>query len=90
MPGPRRAAVETTGMLRKNITITPEENAFLDRHPEINQSALFRQVVESMMLAERAPHVASVQNVKLGKAVYRSGAIMYQRPAEKRRPSNGE
>ncbi|MCI4355986.1 MAG: hypothetical protein L3K18_02425 [Thermoplasmata archaeon] len=87
MPGPRRGATESTGMLRKNITITPEENAFLDRHPEINQSALFRQVVESMMLAERAPHVASVQNVKLGKAVYRSGAIMYQRPERRRSTS---
>jgi hypothetical protein len=76
-------------MLRKNITITPEENAFLDRHPEINQSALFRQVVESMMLAEKAPHVASIQNVKLGKAVYRSGAIMYQRN-ERRRTAGSE
>ena len=77
------------GMLRKNITITHEENAFLTRHPEINQSALFRQIVESMMLAEKAPHVASVQNVRLGKAVYRSGAIMYQR-SEKRRSSASE
>jgi hypothetical protein len=84
MPGVRRETVITEGMLRKNITITHEENAFLERHPEINQSALFRQVVESMMLAERAPHVASVQNLKLGKAVYRSGAIMFQRP-EKRK-----
>lgn len=72
-------------MLRKNITITPEENAFLERHPEINQSALFRQIVESMMVAERAPHAASVANVKLGKAVYRSGAVMFQRSAENRR-----
>ena len=71
-------------MQRKNITITPEENQFLERHPEINQSALFRQIVESMMLAERAPHMASIQNVRLGKAVYRSGAIMYQR-SDKRR-----
>jgi hypothetical protein len=83
MPGNRRE-MAPAGMQRKNITITPEENAFLDRHPEINQSALFRQVVESMMLAERAPHVASVQNLKLGKAVYRSGAIMFQK-AERRR-----
>ena len=83
MPGRGR---DSTGeaMLRKNITITPEENAFLDRHPEINQSALFRQVVESMMLAEKAPHVASVQNLKLGKAVYRSGAIMFQKAEKKR------
>ena len=66
-------------MLRKNITITPEEAAFLDRHPEINQSALFRQIVESMMLAERSPSVASTQSLRLGKAVYRSGAIMYQK-----------
>lgn len=76
-------------MLRKNITITHEENAFLERHPEINQSALFRQIVESMMMAEKAPHVASIQNIKLGKAVYRSGAIMYQRN-ERRRPSPTE
>jgi hypothetical protein len=89
MPGPRRGATDVAGMLRKNITITHEENAFLERHPEINQSALFRQIVESMMLAERAPHVASIQNVKLGKAVYRSGAIMYQRN-ERRRSSATE
>lgn len=89
MPGNRRDEREGVGMLRKNITITHEENAFLARHPEINQSALFRQIVESMMLAEKAPHVASVQNVRLGKAVYRSGAIMYQR-SEKRRTSSGD
>jgi hypothetical protein len=89
MPGPRRGASDAVGMLRKNITITHEENAFLERHPEINQSAHFRQIVESMMLAERAPHVASIQNVKLGKAVYRSGAIMYQRN-ERRRPAASE
>lgn len=78
---------EPTGhaMLRKNITITPEENAFLERHPEINQSALFRQIVESMMVAERGPHAASVANVRLGKAVYRSGAVMFQRSGESRR-----
>ena len=79
MPGNRRGESHVEGMLRKNITITAEESAFLDRHPEINQSALFRQIVESMMLAEKAPHVASVQPVRLGKAVYRSGAIMYQK-----------
>jgi hypothetical protein len=89
MPGPHRAVSESTGMLRKNITITHEENAFLERHPEINQSALFRQIVESMMMAEKAPHVASIQNIKLGKAVYRSGAVMYQRN-ERRRPSPTE
>jgi hypothetical protein len=72
------------GMLRKNITITPEESDFLDRHPEINQSALFRQIVESLMLAERSPSVASTQSVRLGKAVYRSGAIMFQKPSERR------
>jgi len=72
------------GMLRKNITITPEESEFLDRHPEINQSALFRQIVESLMLAERSPSVASTQQVRLGKAVYRSGAIMFQKPGERR------
>ncbi|MCI4336975.1 MAG: hypothetical protein L3K17_07280 [Thermoplasmata archaeon] len=89
MPGNRQNDRDAMGMLRKNITITHEENAFLTRHPEINQSALFRQIVESMMLAEKAPHVASVQNVRLGKAVYRSGAIMYQR-SEKRRASSSE
>ncbi len=67
------------GMLRKNITITPEENEFLERHPEINQSALFRQVVESLMLAERSPGAVGTQPVRLGRAVYRSGAIMYQK-----------
>jgi hypothetical protein len=90
MPGPRRGASDAIGMLRKNITITHEENAFLERHPEINQSALFRQIVESMMLAERAPHVASIQNVKLGKAVYRSGAIMYQRNERRRSAAASE
>ncbi|HEV2519066.1 MAG TPA: hypothetical protein VGX00_00390 [Thermoplasmata archaeon] len=84
MRGGRRATSDSGAMLRKNITITPEENAFLERHPEINQSALFRQIVESMMLAERAPHVASVSNVRLGKAIYRSGAIMFQRPGRTR------
>jgi len=83
MAGNRRD-LSPEAMLRKNITITVEEHAFLSRHPEINQSALFRQVVESMMLAEKAPHVASIQNLKLGKAVYRSGAIMFQKN-EKRR-----
>ena len=77
-----RAEAPVHGMLRKNITITPEENQFLDRHPEINQSALFRQIVESLMLAERCPSVASTQQVRLGKAVYRSGAIMYQKRRE--------
>jgi len=72
------------GMLRKNITITPEEEEFLARHPEINQSALFRQIVESLMLAERTPGVASTQPVRLGKAVYRSGAIMFQKRPERR------
>lgn len=72
------------GMTRKNITITPEESEFLNRHPEINQSALFRQIVESLMLAERSPSVASTQSLRLGKAVYRSGAIMFQKPNERR------
>jgi len=79
MPPHARGEAPPGGMLRKNITITPEEAAFLDRHPEINQSALFRQIVESMMLAERSPSVASTQSLRLGKAVYRSGAIMYQK-----------
>ncbi|MGD1100178.1 MAG: hypothetical protein ABR888_07570 [Thermoplasmata archaeon] len=72
------------GMMRKNITITPEESEFLNRHPEINQSALFRQIVESLMLAERSPSVASTQSLRLGKAVYRSGAIMFHKPNERR------
>ncbi|MGD0588634.1 MAG: hypothetical protein ABSA63_07595 [Thermoplasmata archaeon] len=72
------------GMTRKNITITPEESEFLNRHPEINQSALFRQIVESLMMAERSPSVASTQSLRLGKAVYRSGAIMFQKPNERR------
>ena len=74
-----KADVPVQGMQRKNITITPEEARFLERHPEINQSALFRQIVESLMLAERSPNVASTQPVRLGKAVYRSGAIMFQK-----------
>lgn len=72
------------GMLRKNITITHEEAQFLERHPEINQSALFRQVVESMMSAERTPASASSQPLRLGRAVYRSGAIMYSKPSDER------
>jgi hypothetical protein len=79
MPGRARIEAPAQGMLRKNITITPEESQFLERHPEINQSALFRQIVESLMLAERNPGVASTQPVRLGKAVYRSGAIMFQK-----------
>jgi len=71
-------------MMRKNITITPEESEFLNRHPEINQSALFRQIVESLMLAERSPSVASTQSLRLGKAVYRSGAIMFQKSNDRR------
>ena len=74
-----REDIPVQGMLRKNITITAEQAQFLERHPEINQSALFRQIVESLMLAERSPGVASTQPVRLGKAVYRSGAIMFQR-----------
>ncbi len=80
-----RTEVPAQGMLRKNITITQEEEDFLRRHPEINQSALFRQIVESLMLAERSPSVASTQQVRLGKAVYRSGAIMFQKPNEKQK-----
>jgi hypothetical protein len=83
---PARSKIESMpqGMMRKNITITPEESEFLNRHPEINQSALFRQIVESLMLAERSPSVASTQSLRLGKAVYRSGAIMFQKPNERR------
>ena len=85
MPPRSRPIDPPAGMLRKNITITPEEAAFLDRHPEINQSALFRQIVESMMLAERTPSLASTQSLRLGRAVYRSGAIMFQKSEESRR-----
>ena len=74
-----RTEVAPGGMLRKNITITSEESAFLDRHPEINQSALFRQVVESLMVAERTPAIASTQSLRLGRAVFRSGAVMFQK-----------
>ncbi len=84
MVGRRSTDESAQPMQRKSITITPEENRFLERHPEINQSALFRQIIESMMLAERAPHVASVQDMRLGKAVYRSGAVMFQKPARRR------
>jgi hypothetical protein len=85
MAGRRRGDNGLPTMERKSITITPEENRFLERHPEINQSALFRQIIESMMLAERSPNVASVQNMRLGKAVYRSGAVMFQKPTHRRR-----
>ena len=84
MPNRVRPEIAAQGMLRKNITITPEEAEFLERHPEINQSALFRQIVESLMLAERSPGVASTQPVRLGKAVYRSGAIMFQKSNARR------
>ncbi len=75
---------QSVGMLRKNITITPQESEFLERHPEINQSALFRQVVESLMMAEKTPRFASAQTLRIGKAVYRSGAVMYQKPGKRR------
>lgn len=68
----------STGMLRKNITITREQNEFLERHPEINQSALFRQVIDTLMTASKAPKYANVRDLKLGRAVYRSGAFLYQ------------
>ena len=79
MPARARQEPSVQGMQRKNITITAEENEFLDRHPEINQSALFRQVVESLMLAERNPGSVGTQPVRLGRGIYRSGAIMYQK-----------
>ncbi len=84
MPARARPQPAAEGMLRKNITITVEEAKFLDRHPEINQSALFRQIVESLMLAERTPSTASTQPLRLGKAVYRSGAIMFSKPSDER------
>ncbi len=84
MRSDRRANLPVEGMLRKNITITREENAFLERHPELNQSALFRQVVESLMMAEKVPNSGSFQNVRLGKGIYRSGAIMFQKPTKRR------
>ncbi len=84
VPAHAKSQLPPEGMLRKNITITAEEAKFLDRHPEINQSALFRQVVESLMLAERSPSTASTQPLRLGKAVYRSGAIMFSKPRDDR------
>ncbi len=82
MARPRVEPAAAQGMLRKNITITPDQSKFLDRHPEINQSALFRQVVESLMLAERSPGSVGTQPVRLGRGVYRSGAVMYQKREE--------
>ena len=76
---PGHKADREPAMLRKNITITPSENEFLERHPEINQSALFRQVVESLMNADKRPKYASVSTLRLGKAVYRSGAVLFKR-----------
>jgi hypothetical protein len=35
--------------------------------------------VESLMMAERSPGSIGTQPVRLGRAVYRSGAIMYQK-----------
>jgi hypothetical protein len=39
-------------MVRKNLTITANENEFLERHQEINQSALFRRAIVTLMEAE--------------------------------------
>lgn len=39
-------------MIRKNLTITAMENDFLERHQEINQSALFRHAIVTLMDAE--------------------------------------
>lgn len=41
------------GMVRKNLTITANEDEFLVRHQEINQSALFRQAISALMSAEQ-------------------------------------
>ncbi len=87
MTGPEITA-QATGMLRKNITITREQNEFLERHPEINQSALFRQVIDTLMTASKGPtRYTNVRDVKLGRAVYRSGAFLFQprSPNEKKR-----
>lgn len=40
-------------MVRKNLTITEIEDRFLQRHREINQSALFRRAIVSLMQAEQ-------------------------------------
>lgn len=78
MTGPETDG-HATGMLRKNITITREQNEFLERHPEINQSALFRQVIDTLMTASKGgPKYANVRDLKLGRAVYRSGAFLFQ------------
>lgn len=45
---------EADGMVRKNLTITTQEDEFLQRHREINQSALFRRAIVSLMQAESA------------------------------------
>lgn len=39
-------------MVRKNLTITTGEDEFLQAHREINQSALFRRAIVSLMEAE--------------------------------------
>ncbi|MDE1836276.1 MAG: hypothetical protein KGJ23_06635 [Euryarchaeota archaeon] len=39
-------------MVRKNLTITSDEDTFLQSHREINQSALFRRAIVSLMQAE--------------------------------------
>lgn len=44
--------MDEEGMVRKNLTITNEEDEFLLRHREINQSALFRHAINAMMQAE--------------------------------------
>ena len=75
-----------TGMLRKNITITREQNEFLERHPEINQSALFRQVIDTLMTASKGPKYANVRDLKLGRAVYRSGAFLFNPRSPSERP----
>ena len=85
MPGRGNRGVEDEGMLRKNITITRQQNLFLERHPEINQSALFRQVVDTLMSTERAPKYAAVRDLRLGKTVYKSGAFVYRPRAPKRK-----
>lgn len=72
-------------MLRKNITITREQNEFLERHPEINQSALFRQVVETLMTTEKAPRYSAVRDLRLGKTVYKSGAFVYRPKSAERK-----
>ena len=55
----RSLTEEEEGMIRKNLTITTDQDEFLARHREINQSALFRRAVLMLMEAESGPPARS-------------------------------